>query len=72
MRRVFGFKMSRNAEGRSFHTNELQGLCSSPDIVTVIKPQRCKMRIVLMGWLLLPNALRPIQDLLCSPEFKYY
>ena len=28
--------------------------------------------IVLMGWSLLPNALRPFQDLLCSPEFRYY
>ena len=27
--------------------------------------------IVLMGWSLLPNALRPFQDLLCSPEFRY-
>ena len=25
--------------------------------------------IVLMGWSLLPNALRHFQDLLCSPEF---
>ena len=28
--------------------------------------------IVLMGWSLLSNALRPFQDLLCSPEFRYY
>ena len=28
--------------------------------------------IVLKGWSLLPNALRPFQDLLCSPEFRYY
>ena len=28
--------------------------------------------IVMMGWSLLPNALRPFQDLLCSPEFRYY
>ena len=28
--------------------------------------------IVLMGWSLLPNALQPFQDLLCSPEFRYY
>jgi len=28
--------------------------------------------IVLMGWSLLPNELRPFQDLLCSPEFKYF
>ena len=27
---------------------------------------------VLMGWAILPNALRPFQDLLCSPEFRYY
>ena len=27
---------------------------------------------VLMGWSLLPNALRPFWDLLCSPEFRYY
>ena len=26
--------------------------------------------IVLMGWSLLPNALRPFRDVLCSPEFK--
>jgi hypothetical protein len=24
--------------------------------------------IALMGWSLLPNALRPFQNLLCSPE----
>ena len=24
-----------------------------------------------MGWSLLPNALRPFQDLLRSPEFRY-
>ena len=28
--------------------------------------------IVLMGWTLLPDALRPFRDLLCSPEFRYY
>ena len=28
--------------------------------------------IVLMGWSLLLNALRPFQDLLCSLEFRYY
>ena len=28
--------------------------------------------IVLMGWSLLPNALRPFQDILCFPEFRYY
>ena len=28
--------------------------------------------IVLKGWSLLPNALRPFSDLLCSPEFRYY
>jgi hypothetical protein len=28
--------------------------------------------IVLKGWSLLPNALQPFQDRLCSPEFKYY
>ena len=28
--------------------------------------------IVLKGRSLLPNALRPFQDLLCSPEFRYY
>ena len=27
---------------------------------------------VLMGWSLLPNTLRPFQDLLCAPEFRYY
>ena len=27
--------------------------------------------IVLKGWSLLPNSLRPFQDLLCSPEFSY-
>ena len=27
--------------------------------------------IVLKGWSLLPNALRPFQDLLCSPEFGF-
>ena len=27
--------------------------------------------IVLKGWSLLPNALRPSQHLLCSPEFRY-
>ena len=28
--------------------------------------------IVLKGWSLLSDALRPIQDLLCSSEFRYY
>ena len=28
--------------------------------------------IVLKKWSLLPNGLRPFQDLLCSPEFRYY
>ena len=28
--------------------------------------------IVIKGWSLLHNALRPFQDLLCSPEFRYY
>ena len=28
--------------------------------------------IVLMGWSLLLNALRPFQDIFCSPEFRYY
>ena len=28
--------------------------------------------IVLMGWSLLPNALRPFWDILCSPEFRYW
>ena len=28
--------------------------------------------IVLMRWSLLTNTLRPFQDLLCSPEFRYY
>ena len=32
------------------------------------RPYHC---IVLMGWSLLPNALRPFQDLLCSREFRY-
>ena len=28
---------------------------------------------IVMGWSLLPNALRPFfKDLLCSPEFRYY
>ena len=27
--------------------------------------------IVLKGWSLVPNALRPFQHLLCSPEFRY-
>ena len=27
--------------------------------------------IVLKGWSLLPNELRPFQDLLCSREFRY-
>ena len=28
--------------------------------------------IVLKGWSLLSNVLRSFQDLLCSPEFRYY
>ena len=28
--------------------------------------------IVLKGWSLLPDVLRPFQDLFCSPEFRYY
>jgi hypothetical protein len=28
--------------------------------------------IVLKGWKLLPDVLRPFQDILCSPEFRYY
>ena len=33
----------------------------------------CLYYIVLKGWLLLPNAPRPFQDLLCPPpEFRYY
>ena len=31
----------------------------------------CVCCIVLMGWSLLPNALRPSWDPLCSPEFGY-
>ena len=27
---------------------------------------------VLVGWSLLPHALRCFQDLLCSPEFRYF
>ena len=31
----------------------------------------CIVCVILKGWSLVPNALRPFQDLLCSLKFRY-
>jgi hypothetical protein len=42
MRRIFGPKRDENGEWRRLHSEELQSLYSSPNIVRVIKSRRLR------------------------------
>jgi hypothetical protein len=42
LRRIFGPKSDEDGSWRKFHNDELHSLCSSPNIVTVIKSRRMR------------------------------